>query len=62
MGFSLTHVYIPGGNCCEGKLNDMLVSWHNKLDWQCTRDYAERCQLLSEKFTHNTSMIVIPFI
>ena len=27
----------------------MLVSWHNKFDCKCTPDYAEICQVLSEK-------------
>ena len=39
----------PGENYFLGKLHEIFVSHHNKFDWKCTCDYAERCQVLSEQ-------------
>ena len=45
----LPHVYILGVNNFSSKRNDIFVSKHNIFDHKCTRDYAERCQVLSEQ-------------
>ena len=45
----IPHVYIFGKNHCEGKWNDMFLSWHNKYDWKGTCIYPEKCQVLSEQ-------------
>ena len=49
LAFNLPHVYILGKNNCAGKCHCMFVSWHNKYDWKCTRNYAEIYQVLSEQ-------------
>ena len=47
--FNLPCVLILGKNNCSGKQHDIFVSWHNKYDWKCTRDYEERHQVPSEQ-------------
>ena len=39
----------------------MFVSWHNKFDCKFTRDYAERCQILSKQ-VHSQYFSIYKFI
>ena len=49
LDFYFPHVYILVKNHCAGKLYEMFVIRRNNLDCKFIRDYAVRCQLLSEK-------------
>ena len=50
LAFSFTTTLHPQEKNSAGKWHDMFVSWHNNFDCKCTRDYTERCKLLSEQF------------
>ena len=62
MAFNLPHVYIIGKNHFADQWHYMFVSWHNKFEWNKHVIIQKDVRYLVNKFTHNTSLVVSPFL